>query len=146
MAYSLNDRGFERFCWIHRKACDELSRETDDFSVFEEFSSIVTYFDRYDNVQALFSQISFMKNIEFTEDSLRSLVGNKKAFDELDSSLFKTVFSKDLLENKYITSYGKQKLKLFSIDNQNGEASYKDVIVELKTLQTKKGCISSMLH
>ncbi len=137
MAYSRNDRGFEQVLLDIGKACDELSRETDDFSVFEEFSSIVTYFDRYDNVQALFSQISFMKNIEFTEDSLRSLVGNKKAFDELDSSLFKTVFSKDLLENKYITSYGKRKLKLIlkGIDNvQNGEASYKDVIVELKTL------------
>ena len=137
MAYSQNDRGFEQVLLDIGKACDEHSRETDDFSVFEEFSSIVTYFDRYDNVQALFSQISFMKNIEFTEDSLRSLVGNKKAFDELDSSLFKTVFSKDLLENKYITSYGKRKLKLIlkGIDNvQNGEASYKEVIVELKTL------------
>ena len=137
MAYSRNDRGFEQVLLDIGKACDELSRETDDFTVFEEFSSIVTYFDRYDNVQALFSQISFMKNIEFTEDSLRSLVGNKKAFDELDSSLFKTVFSKDLLENKYITSYGKRKLKLIlkGIDNvQNGEASYKDVIAELKAL------------
>ncbi|MFZ2196992.1 MAG: TIGR04442 family protein, partial [Thermodesulfovibrionales bacterium] len=137
MAYSRNDRGFEQILLDIGKSCDELSRETDDFSVFEEFSSIVTYFDRYDNVQALFSQISFMKNIEFTEDSLRSLVGNKKAFDELDSGLFKTVFSKDLLENKYITSYGKRKLKLIlkGIDNvQNGEASYKDVVVELKAL------------
>ena len=137
MAYSQNDRGFEQILLDIGRACDELSRETDDFSVFEEFSSIVTYFDRYDNVQALFSQISFMKNIEFTEDSLRSLVGNKKAFDELDGSLFKTVFSKDLLENRYITSYGKQKLKLIlkGIDNvQNGEASYKDVIAELKAL------------
>lgn len=141
MAYSRNDRGFEQILLDIGKACDELSRETDDFSVFEEFSSIVTYFDRYDNVQALFSQISFMKNIEFTEDSLRSLVGNKKAFDELDSSLFKTVFSKDLLENKYITSYGKRKLKLIlkGIDNvQNGEASYKDVIVELKALANEE--------
>ena len=78
-----------------------------------------------------------MKNIEFTEDSLRSLVGNKKAFDELDSGLFRAVFSKDLMENKYITSYGKRKLKLIlkGIENiQNGEASYKDVIAELKAL------------
>jgi len=107
----------------------------------EEFSSIVTYFDRYDNVQALLSQISFMKNIEFAEDSLRSLVGNKQAFDDLDSSLFKTVFIRDLIENKYITSYGKRKLKLIlkGIENiRNGEASYKDVIAELKTLTTEE--------
>jgi uncharacterized protein (TIGR04442 family) len=137
MAYSKNDRGFEQVLLDIGKACDELSRETDDFTVLEEFSAIVTYFDRYDNVQALLSQISFMKNIEFTEDSLRSLVGNKKAFDDLDSSLFKTVFIRDLIENKYITSYGKRKLKLIlkGIENiQNGEASYKDVIAEWKTI------------
>lgn len=137
MAYSQNDRGFEQVLLDIGKACDELSREMDDFSVFEEFSSIVTYFDRYDNVQALLSQISFMKNIEFTEDSLRSLAGNNKAFDKLDSSLFKAVFVKDLLENRYITSYGKRKLKLIlkGLENiQNGEASYKDVIAGLKTL------------
>jgi uncharacterized protein (TIGR04442 family) len=137
MAYYQNDRGFEQVLLDIGKACDELSRETDDFSVFEEFSAIVTYFDRYDNVQAALSQVSFMKNIEFTEDSLRSLLGNKKAFDDLDGSLFKTVFVKDLLENKYITSYGKCKLILIlkGIENiQNGEASYKDVMAELKVL------------
>jgi uncharacterized protein (TIGR04442 family) len=141
IAYSRNDRGFEQVLLDVGKSCDELSRETDDFSVFEEFSAIVTYFDRYDNVQALLSQISFMKNIEFTEASLRSLAGNKKAFDDLDSSLFKTLFVKDLLENKYITGYGKRKLKLIlkGIENiQNGEASYKDVITELKALTAEE--------
>ncbi len=140
-AYSQNDRGFEQVLLDIGKACDELSRETDDFSVFEEFSAIVTYFDRYDNVQALLSQISFMRNVEFTENSLRSLVGNKKAFDNLDNRLFKAVFSKDLMENKYITSYGKRKLKVIlkGIENiQNGEASYKDVIAELNTLEDEE--------
>ena len=137
MADSLNERGFEQILLDIGKTCDELSRETDDFTVFEEFSSIVTYFDRYDNVQAALSQVSFMKNIEFTEDSLRSLLGNKKTFDDLDGSLFKAVFVKDLMENKYITSYGKRKLKLILKgieDIQNGEASYKDVMAELKVL------------
>jgi uncharacterized protein (TIGR04442 family) len=141
MAYSQNDHGFEQVLLDIGKACDELSRETDDFSVFEEFSGIVTYFDRYDNVQALLSQIAFMKNIDFTEDSLRSLVGNKKAFDDLDDGLFKAVFSKDLLGNKYITGYGKRKLKLIlkGIENiQNGEASYRDVIAELKTITVEE--------
>ena len=134
IAYSQNDRGFEQVLLDIGKACDELSRETDDFSVFEEFSSIITYFDRYDNVQALLSQLSFMKNIAFREESLRSLVGNKKEFDLLDSELFRTVFITDLLDNKYITAYGKRKLKLVNmgVENiQNGEASYKDVIADL---------------
>lgn len=137
MAYSLNDRGFEQVLLDIGKACDELSRETDDFSIFEELSALITYFDRYDNVYSLLSQLAFMKNIDFKEESLRSLIGNKKAFDDLDPDVFNTAFVRDLLVNKYITNYGRQKIRLIlkGIDNiQQGEASLKDVITGLKKL------------
>ncbi|MDA8078893.1 MAG: TIGR04442 family protein [Nitrospiraceae bacterium] len=140
-AYSQNDRGFEQILLDIGKACDELSRETDDFSVFEEFSSIVTYFDRYDNVQALLSQPAFMKKVEFREESLRSLIGNRKAFDDLDKNLFKSIFIKDLLANKYITGYGKRKIQVIlkGIDNiQQGEASLKEVMAELRSLNEEE--------
>ncbi len=136
-AYSQNDKGFEQVLLDIGRACDELSRETDDFRVFEEFSSIITYFDRYDNVQALLSQLAFMKRVELKDESLRSLIGNKKAFDVLDADLFKTIFIKELLANKYITGYGRRKIKLVhkGIENiQQGESSLKDVITELKTV------------
>ena len=137
LAYSQNDRGFEQVLLDIGRACDEFSRETDDFRVFEEFSSIVTYFDRFDNVHALLSQLAFMKNVEFREESLRSIIGNKKEFDKLDSGLFRSVFIKDLLENKYITGYGKRKIKIIvkGIENiQQGEASRKEVMAELKSV------------
>lgn len=137
LAYSQNDRGFEQVLLDIGRACDEFSRETDDFRVFEEFSSIVTYFDRFDNVHALLSQLAFMKNVAFREESLRSLIGNKKEFDKLDSGLFRSVFIKDLLENKYITGYGKRKIKIIvkGIENiQQGEASRKEVMAELKSV------------
>jgi uncharacterized protein (TIGR04442 family) len=136
-AYSQNDRGFEQVLLDIGRSCDELAREIDDFRVFEEFSSIITYFDRYDNVQALLSQLAFMKKIDFKDESLRSLIGNKKAFDALDPDLFKTIFIKELLTNKYITAYGKQKIKLIlkGIENiQQGDASLKDVVTELRTI------------
>jgi len=137
VSYAQNDRGFEQILLDIGKACDEFSRVHDDFTVFEEFSSIITYFDRYDNVRALLSQLSFMKNIEFREEALRSLVGNKKEFDGLESDLFRALFIKDLLNNKYITAYGRLKLKLVvkGVENiLNGEASYRDVISELTAL------------
>ena len=141
IAYSQNDRGFEQVLLDIGKACDELARETDDFSVFEEFSSIITYFDRYDNVQALLSQISFMKNIDFREESLRSLAGNKQEFDNLDTELFRAVFIKDLMDSRYITAYGRRKLKVIVKGVENigkGEASYKDVISELAALNEEE--------
>ncbi|GAB4483407.1 MAG: TIGR04442 family protein [Thermodesulfovibrionales bacterium] len=140
-SYHKNDRGFEQILLDIGKACDDLARETDDFSVFEEFSSIVTYFDRYDNVQALLSQLSFMKNVDFREESLRSLIGNKKEFDDLDRTLFYDVFIRDLVDNKYVTSYGKRKIRLIYtgiVNIQTGESSFRDVMKQLKELEDEE--------
>jgi uncharacterized protein (TIGR04442 family) len=140
-AYTQNDRGFDQVLLDVGRACDELAREADDFSVFEEFSAIITYFDRFDNVHALLSQLAFMKNVEFREESLRSLIGNKRAFDELDGELFKSLFVKDLLENKYITAYGRKKIELVlkgAYNIQQGEASVKDVMAEFRRVTNEE--------
>ncbi len=140
-AYSQSDMGFEQILLDTGKACDEIARETNDFSIFEEFSSIVTYFDRYDNVQALLSQMAFMENVDFTEDSLRSLIGNKKEFDKLDTALFDDVTVKEILHNKYITAYGRRKISAISkgiAKVSAGDASLRDVIAELKMIRDEE--------
>ncbi|MEJ2695280.1 MAG: TIGR04442 family protein [Candidatus Sulfobium sp.] len=136
-AYSQNDRGFDQVLLDIGRVCDELSRETDDFRAFEEFSSIVTYFDRYDNLYSLLSHLAFMENIELREESLRSFMGNKEAFDALDENLFRSVFIHDLLENKYVTGYGKRKIEAIlkgTEDVRKGEATIRDVVQEVKNL------------
>jgi uncharacterized protein (TIGR04442 family) len=140
-AYSQNDRGFDQVLLDIGRTCDELSRETDDFRVFEEFSSIVTYFDRYDNVQSLLSRMAFMKNVGFREDSLRSIIGNKKAFDALEEGLFESLFIEGLLGSSYITNYGKRKITLLlrGIKNiEQGDASLKDVMRELRDVTNEE--------
>lgn len=140
-SYSNNDMGFQQILLDTGKACDEITLETNDFGVFEEFSAIVTFFDRYDNVHAVLSHLAFMKNIEFSEDSLRSLIGNKKEFDRLDNDLFQSLFIRDILRNQYITGYGKRKIKLIAkgIENiQSGEASFKDVMLSLNALSDEE--------
>ena len=135
VAYSKGDKGFEQILLDTVRACDEIARETNDFSLFEEFTSIATYFDRYDNVSTLLSQMAFMENVAFTEDSLRSLIGNKKEFDKLDTKLFDDIFIKELLKNKYITGYGRRKINAISKGIKKisaGDASLRDIITEVK--------------
>jgi uncharacterized protein (TIGR04442 family) len=133
-ADSKGDKGFEQILLDTVRACDEIVRETNDFNLFEEFTTIVTYFDRYDNVSTLLSQIAFMENVAFTEDSLRSLIGNKKEFDKLDARLFDDIFFKELLNNKYITGYGKKKITSISKGIKKisaGDASLRDIVADL---------------
>ena len=137
IADSKGDKGFEQILLDTVRACDEIVRETNDFNLFEEFTSIATYFDRYDNVSTLLSQMAFMENIEFTEDALRSLMGNKKEFDAFDTKLFEDLFIKELLRNKYVTSYGKRKISALSKGMKKisaGDASLRDVISEIKAI------------
>ncbi len=137
IAESQGDKSFEQILLDTVRACDEIARETNDFGFFEEFTSIVTYFDRYDNVSTLLSQTAFMENREFTEDSLRSMIGNKKEFDNLDQKLFHDVFIKELLNNRYITLYGKKKISAIAKGINKitaGDLSLRDVVTELKAI------------
>ncbi len=137
MAYLQGDKGFEQILLDTVRACDEIARENNDFSLFEEFTSIVTYFDRYDNVYTLLSQVAFMENVEFTEDSLRRLIGYKKEFDKLDIRLFYDIFIKELIDNKYITNYGRKKINVILKGIKRvsaGDASLRDIVSELKAI------------
>ena len=131
------DKGFEQILLDTVRTCDEIVRETNDFSYFEEFTSIATYFDRYDNVSTLLSKIAFLENVEFTEDSLRSLIGNKREFDQLDTKLFDEIFIRTLLSNKYITAYGRKKIQAISKGIKKiheGDASLREVITEIRVI------------
>ncbi|MCL4475944.1 MAG: TIGR04442 family protein [Nitrospirae bacterium] len=134
IAHSHSDMGFERVLLDIGRACDEFARENNDFGIFEELSSIITYFDRYDNIHTALSRIAFMEHLELTENSLRSLVGNKKEFDALDKDLFKNIFVKELLANKYITAFGKKRIKVLNEGIGKvlrGDASLRDLVLEL---------------
>lgn len=129
-----NDMTFNQILLDIGKACDDLARQNNDLTAFEELSSIITYFDRYDNVQSILSRIAFMDNFDISEDVIRSLVGNKKEFDSLDKGLFKTLFIDDLLKNKYISTFGKRKIKTLYEGIEKilrNDASLKDIASEL---------------
>lgn len=136
-ADSKGDKGFEQILLDTVRACDEIARETNDFNLFEEFTTIATYFDRYDNVASLLSQIAFMEHVDLKEDSLRSLMGNKKEFDQLDTKLFEEVFIKEILNNRYITGYGRKKISAITRGIKKisaGDASLRDVVAECKVI------------
>ncbi len=141
MALLQGDKGFEQILLDTVRACDEIAREDNDYNLLEEFTSIVTFFDRYDNVYNLLSQIAFMENVMLTEDSLRSLMGNKKEFDKLDNRLFDDIFIKELFNNKYITTYGRKKIMAISRGIKkisSGDASIKEVVDELKSINEEE--------
>ncbi len=104
------DHTFEHILLETGKVCDEKIHEGADLSLLEHFSYIITYFDRYDNTSSVINQLAFMENVYFGEEQIRSLLGNKKAFAELDTKLWKDLFFKQVFVNKYLGQFGRKKI------------------------------------
>ncbi|MBE0503094.1 MAG: TIGR04442 family protein [Desulfuromonadales bacterium] len=104
------DHTFEQILLDTGKTCDEMIRDGADFSLMESLSYIITFFDRYDTTSAHISQLAFMPNSRFNEDMIRSLLGSLRAFEELSTGLFASLFFGDILNNKYISNYGRKKI------------------------------------
>jgi uncharacterized protein (TIGR04442 family) len=104
------DHAFEEMLFEAGKVCDEKIRDGADISILEGFSYIITYFDRYDATSSAINHLSFMENIRISEEMIRSLLGNKRAFDLLSAGLFSKLFLAGILEDKYLGNYGRKKV------------------------------------
>ncbi len=104
------DHTFEHILLETGKVCDEKIHAGADIALLENFSSIVTFFDRYDNTSAMINELAFMENVRFAEENVRSLLGSKKAFSELDAGLWRALFFAPVYENKYLGQYGRKKI------------------------------------
>lgn len=124
------DHTFEHILLETGKACDEKIHNGADLALLENFSYIITFFDRYDNTSAVINHLAFMQSIQFEEEHIRSLMGNKKAFDELDDQLWTTLFFQPIFNNKYLGQFGRKKLVCL----QQGLSQIEDSRLTIKAL------------
>lgn len=104
------DHRFEEILLDASKACDEQIRDGGDMALLEGFSTIITYFDRFDSTCSLVNQLAFMETVRVNEEMLRSLANNRKEFNLLKADLFDELFIEDILCNAYLGKFGRRKL------------------------------------
>ncbi len=129
------DHTFEHILLETGKACDETIHEGGDISLLENFSYIVTFFDRYDNTSAVINELAFMENSRFAEEQVRSLLGSKKAFCELGRDLWTDLFFLPIFENKYLGQFGRK--KIISLENglkmiEDGRLTVDALLVQIR--------------
>ncbi len=128
------DQAFEGLLLDTVRVCDEHARDSNDMSVLEAMSSILTYFDRYDSTASTINNLAFMENSTLSDDNIRSLSGNKAVFEEINPDLFRELFIDPLRENKYLTRYGRKKVEsLFQglLQIKAGDTTYRDISASL---------------
>jgi uncharacterized protein (TIGR04442 family) len=105
------------------KNCDEMF-EKGDTSAFDRFSELITFFDRFDNSSMGINNLAFMAE-DVSVEKLRSVLGNKRVFDEIKPDLFESLFFTDLLVNRYLTYSGRRKINALSKGLKDVEDGYK---------------------
>lgn len=129
------DTAFDRTLIEVGKACDELSRRTEDPRILEEFGQIVTFFDRFDNIYHTINRVAFHEEQKIPEDRLRSLLSNRKVFDDIQPELFHELFFSPVLANPYLPRYGR--VKVVALDEGlrrigTGDGSLQDLMISLE--------------
>ncbi|MCK4691065.1 MAG: TIGR04442 family protein [Desulfuromonadales bacterium] len=147
-AHRNRDHTFEQLLLETGKICDEQIRDGAPLSLLENFSYIITFFDRYDSTATHLSQLAFMESCRLTEDLLRSLLGNQQAFNELEDGLFSRLFFDEILENGYLGRFGRRKLLLLQQRLREitaGSFSLQDLTNEMKRLDAEERLYNTVL-
>jgi uncharacterized protein (TIGR04442 family) len=138
-AYTESNMGFEEILIDVVRMFDERAQQDSDSSVFNKFSIIVTYFDRYDYVQKTIGNIVFKDDASLSVETLISLFGNKKVFDRFEKGLFYELFIQNLLSSGNLAELGRRKLRVlaFGLEKMTLEkASLDDVVREFEKIGT----------
>lgn len=131
------DPAFESLLLDTVRACDEHARDTNDMTVLEAMSHILTYFDRYDSASTTINNLAFMENSILSEDQIRSLSGNKEIFDTIHQDLFRELFMDYLRDNRYLTRYGRKKVDTLHrglLQIKSGDMTYRELSAVLMTI------------
>ncbi|MEK6777183.1 MAG: TIGR04442 family protein [bacterium] len=140
-ATEFQDPTFDGILMDTVRLCDELSEKQGNDWSLENFGYIVTHFDRYDATYMIINQLAFNEEIELTTDKLRSLLGHKKVFDETHPSLFHELFILSVLQNKYLSHFGRKKILAVSEGVQcieNGDKTLADVVEAISGIQEQQ--------
>lgn len=132
------DPTFESILLDTVRSCDEQARDSNDMTIMEALSYVLTFFDRYDSAAAMINNLAFMENSTLSEDTIRSLSGNKEVFDQVKSDLFRELFIDSLKENRYLTRYGRKKVDaLYSglVKIKSGDMTYRDLAAALTAIR-----------
>jgi uncharacterized protein (TIGR04442 family) len=126
--------GFEALLLEIGKTCDDHCKAKKDTRILEQFGYIITFFDRCDSTYSSLNQIIFMDNAQITAKMLRTIYNNKKIFDNLSAKLFKEIFVDKVLQDRYLTEFGRRKLYVLFLglkEIENSNLSLTDVVRQI---------------
>ncbi|HPR64359.1 MAG TPA: TIGR04442 family protein [Thermoanaerobaculia bacterium] len=144
-----HNNAFEEILLDVGRLIDERVAQTEDFQLLESFGNVVTYLDRFDATAALINRLAFMDNVEIEDSNIRSLVNNRRIFNDLKSQLFDELFIEPLFSNPYLPRYGRRKLELVQqglIRISDNEMTLQELVHLISEVTTEERFFSVVLQ
>ena len=143
-----HDHSFEQLLLETGQLFDEQIREGAPLSLLEDFSFIISFFDRYDTTSTNISQIAFMENYRPTEELLHNILGSRQEFNKLVKGLFDKLFFHDIFVNRYLGRFGRYKLSCLKQGLEEiaaGVSTVKRLTAELKIIDSEEKLYNTVL-
>lgn len=144
-----HDHSFEQLLLETGCLFDEQIRDGAPISLLEDFSYIITFFDRYDSTATNISRIAFMEHFNPTEELLRSLVDSRHEFNALAKGLFNKLFFDDILSSRYLGRYGRKRVLCLQAGLDEiaaGVCNLSRLAAELRLIHTEERLYSLVLQ
>ena len=141
LAAKNRDHTFEHLLLETGKICDEKIRDGADLNLLENFSYIITFFDRFDSTSQQISQMGFMEGYKLSEEVIRSLIGSRDAFESLRPGLFEELFFRAIEQNDYLGRFGRRKIRRLRIGLEGivaGHQTIPGLVAELRAINREE--------
>ena len=144
-----HNHSFEQLLLETGQLFDEQIRDGAPLSLLEDFSYIITFFDRYDKTSTNISQIAFMESFRPAEDLLCSLLDSRQEFNKLGKGLFDELFFEDIMTSRYLGRFGRSKLICLKKGLEGiaaGVSTVQRLVAELKIIDTEEQLYNIVLR
>ena len=101
---------FDQILLETSKSCDERVHAGADVALLERITSIIDYFDHYENSATEINNLAFMVGVRINEQMLHALQRSYKALERLQKNLFEALLFEGLLTNSFLGAYGREKI------------------------------------
>ncbi len=141
LARDCGNRTLEQTQLLISKACDERCKENAADETYNYFIKLIEYVHLYDDIHKQVSKLAFMETLFINDELIMSLHRSRAIFDGLESKLFERLFLTDIINSKFIGSYGKRKLSFVSNGLEMisaGLTTATDILAGLKELEKEQ--------
>ncbi|MEA3465182.1 MAG: TIGR04442 family protein [Thermodesulfobacteriota bacterium] len=101
---------FDQILLETSKSCDERVHAGADVALLERIGSIIDYFDYYETSATEINNLAFMVCVRIEEQMIYALLRSYKALERLQKGLFSKLLFDDLLRNRFLGLYGRDKI------------------------------------